>query len=548
MRLVLSGLRRYTIAMSRRFRWLPQARWKRWLILAAIAGVVFVMMIITLVVTVVLLWRSPKIQAWVMVTVLRHQVRQPALVPPSPNLSSEEKRLLSTNAVILQTAADLFRPTNVWDVHLRFSANEWAQLGPNVVPPVLRFLQPDGSVILRNPAASRNGLSGVFGLDFPWAEASLEFGDLKFNHVAARFKGNGTFVSAQRTYKRPFKIELSKHLKSQTLASRSTLNLHNLIADSSCLSDTMAYEFFRDAGVPAPRTALARLCLTIEGRFEERLLGVYVMVENPDSEWAREQFDETGVALFKPVTYELFKDLGDDWKAYEGIYDPKTKVKPKHSERVIALAKLVTRAPDAEFAQRIGDYIDLDEFARFLACQVILSNYDGILSDGQNFLIYLDPKTEQFGFIPWDLDHCWGEFPFIGTIAQREQASLWHPWVGENRFLERMLSAPPVRERYRRELERIRSTLFQPERLSRRLDELAEVVRPFVAEESSQRLARFEREVRDQRDAGLIITNAPATVRHGFALKRFFGARAISVTQQLEGKAEGEILTRKPVR
>jgi hypothetical protein len=169
------------------------------------------------------------------------------------------------------------------------------------------------------------------------------------------------------------------------------------------------------------------------------------------------------------VTYELFKDLGDDWKAYAGIYDPKTKTKSKHHRRVIELARFVTAASDSDFAGRVGEFIDLDEFARFLACEVVLSNYDSILDNGQNFLLYLDPRTDKFGFIPWDLDHSWGEFPLIGTADLRERVSLWHPWVGENRFIERMLTAGPFRERYRREIERLLETLFVPERLNRRL-------------------------------------------------------------------------------
>jgi spore coat protein CotH len=270
-------------------------------------------------------------------------------------------------------------------------------------------------------------------------------------------------------------------------------------------------------------------------------------VENPDAEWAREQFGCEGVALFKPVTYELFKDLGDDWKAYEGMYDPKTKLKPRQYRRVIALARFVTHASKAEFDQGVGEFIDLDEFARFLACQVILSNYDGFLSNGQNFLIYLDPNTERFGFIPWDLDHCWGEFPFVGTIEQREQASIWRPWVGENRFLERMLAVPKFRDQYRQELERVRKALFIPERLSQRLDELATVVRPFITEESSRRLTRFARETSDAESRATKFS-ASGQQPGGFNLKRFFDQRAASVSAQIEGGAEGIILTRRSGR
>jgi hypothetical protein len=478
-----------------------------------------------------------------MVQSVTHQMRQPAEAPHPPALTPEEAKSLATNTASIRAAADLFATTNVWNVHLKFSSNQWAELGPNAVQPIPGFIQPDGTVVLRNPKASRNGLAGVIGIDFPWSDGDVEFGDLESKQVGVRFKGNGTFLDSQGGYKRPFKVELNKHGKAYRIGGRTTLNLHNLAADSSCLSDAMGYEFFRQAGVPASRTAFARVRLTVGGRFDERLLGLYVLVENIDAEWAREQFGIEGVTLFKPVTYELFEDLGGNWDAYNAIYDPKTKTTSKQRQRIIDLAKLVTHATDAEFAERIGDFIDLDEFATFLACQVLLSNYDGILSDGQNFYLYLDPRTGRFGFIPWDLDHSWGEFPFLGTREQRERASVWHPWIGENRFLERMLAAPQVRESYRRELERLRASAFVPEDLSRRLDELAAVVRPFVTEESGNRLARFERAVSD----GHTVTPAAAQGpnRGTFSFKRFYRARARSVSDQLAGRSEGVIIQRR---
>lgn len=529
--------------MPRLVGWLPQARWKRWLLLCVLVCVLGFLGLLTFVFTGFLLWQNPKVQGWVMLTSLRHQVNQPVDWPPEPRLSDQESRLLLSHLRESITPDELFLPTNVWDIHLKFGSNQWTQLGPTSVPPVFHFVQPDGSVILRNPQATRNGLAGVFGLDFPWSSSDLQFGDVHFSKVGARFKGNGTFVGSQRTYKRPFKVELNKYSKKQHLAGIKTLNLHNLTADASCLSDTLGYEFFREAGVPAPRTSFARVRLSIDGRFENRLLGLYVMVENPDAQWARAQFGVDGVALFKPVTYELFDDLGEDWKAYEGIYDPKTKLEPGQTSRIIGLAKLASHGSDKEFSERIGDFIDLDEFARFLACQVILANYDGFLSNGQNFLLYLEPRTKRFGFIPWDLDQCWGKFGYIGTIRQREQASLWHPWVGENRFLERMLRVSAVQAAYRRELERLLATLFVPERLGRRMDELALIARPFVAEESPRRLARFEREVAAEVSD---VTNPGKTnsTPRGFCFRRFFKARAASVTAQLDGRSQGVILTR----
>jgi hypothetical protein len=305
----------------------------------------------------------------------------------------------------------------------------------------------------------------------------------------------------------------------------------------------MGYELFREAGVPASRTAFIRLRISIEGNFSDRLLGLYVLVENPDAQWARSQFGIDGVALFKPVTYDLFLDLGGDWSAYKGIYDPKTTLNSSQTGRLIDLCKLVTHASDSEFAVGIASFIDVEEFSRFLACQVVLSNYDGPLSDGQNFLLYLDSRQEKFGFVPWDLDHSWGEFKFLATERQREQASVWHPWVGQNRFLERMLKVPAVRESYQRELDRIRNTLFVPERLCHRLDELMQVVRPFIAEESSHRLARFIQETSQTPEPNSASrTNSRP---QGYSFKRFVYARAAAIDQQLQSGNEGVILKRR---
>ncbi|HYV28329.1 MAG TPA: CotH kinase family protein [Candidatus Eisenbacteria bacterium] len=455
--------------MRKLFAWLPKSRGKRILtIIGLICGGGFLLLVV-LGVTAFLLFRSPKFQAWLWPRIMSLQAKA-ALpdLPPVPQ--GPPYHGFTPKASDARTAADLYRATNIWTVHLKFTHRQWDELGPRRVAPVSNWLGPEGPVTLRNPAASRPGVAGILGFDFPWSRAEVEFGGVRFTNAGARFKGNGTFLSALRAYKRPFKLDLNKHESQQQLAGRTALNLANLGADFSCLSDALAYELFRDAGVPAPRTAYARVFLTIDGNFKKRLLGLYALVENLDEEWAEEVFGIKGVALFKPSTYELLYDLGDDWKAYEPIYDPKTKLTQPQQRRVIELARLVGRAGDAEFGSRIGELIDLDEFARFLACEVLLAHYDGILMQGQNFFLYLEPRSNRFGIVPWDQDHSWGEFPFIATADQRERASIWHPWARSNRFLERLFAVEDFKNRYRAELERVLATLFVPERLNRRID------------------------------------------------------------------------------
>ena len=102
--------------------------------------------------------------------------------------------------------------------------------------------------------------------------------------MAVRYKGNGTFLSGLHSFRRPFKLELNKHAPSQNLLGRTVVNLHNLEADRSFLSDTLGYEFFRDAGVPAHHAFDSEEGLRrrlVSGSGNGRLPGRRVVARNP---------------------------------------------------------------------------------------------------------------------------------------------------------------------------------------------------------------------------------------------------------------------------
>src|SRR5258706_5222225 len=290
---------------------------------------------------------------------------------------------------------------------------------------------------LQGPQGRRNGLASAFGIDFPTVHADLQFENVTFKDVAVRYKGNGTFVESRNALKRSFKIELNKFVKGQKLADVVTLNLHNCVTDASFMNEVLSHRLFHDAGVPAPRTAYARLYVTVPQKHDHQYFGLYSLVENVDAHFAADRFVKKG-DIFKPVTHELFADLGDEWKNYAQTYDAKTNLSASDAQRMIDLCKLATYADDAQFAAGISDFLDLDEFAAFMAVSVYLSDLDGILGPGQNFYLYLHPKTHKLLFIPWDQDHSFGQFAMVANQVQREQLSIHHPWRQENRLLERL--------------------------------------------------------------------------------------------------------------
>ena len=411
-----------------------------------------------------------------------------------------------------------------------------------------------GGPPLQASEGHRNGLAGASGIDFKYVHADLEFEGQMFRDVAVRYKGNGTFMESRGSLKRSLKIDLNKYVKGQKLAGQTKLNLHNNVTDASWMNEVLSYKLFRDAGVPAPRTAYAKVFVTVPGKYDKQYFGLYSLVEDVDSHFAKDRFGTKEGAIFKPVTHDLFNYEGDDWSTYNHTYDPKTELSSAEQRRVVDFSKLVTSASDADFSARIAEFLDLEEFARFMSVEVWLSTLDSILMMGQNFYVYLHPDTHKFQFVPWDLDHSFGQFPMGGSQDQREKLSIQKPWRGTNRFLERVFSSDVFKKLYLAKMTEFAKTIFLPGRFNRQVDEVAAAIRPAVGEESDVKLARFDKVVAGEsvdrfgfgggpgRGMGRGDNGPRRFGPGGFGqaakpIKGFVTARAQSVNEQLAGKS-----------
>jgi len=391
-------------------------------------------------------------------------------------------------------------------------------------------------MMLQGPEGKRNGIASAMGIEFEYVHADLEFGGRLLKDVGVRYKGNGTFLESRGSLKRSLKINLNKYVKRQGLGDVRMLTLQNNVTDASLMNEVLAYRLYRDAGVPAPRTAYARVFVTVPGKYERKCLGLYSISETVDRQFAMHNFGTRRGAIFKPVTPSLFSDLGADWAAYNQSYDPKVAKFEEQKKAVMDLSRFVTQADDAAFAAHIGEFIDLPEFARFMAVMVYLSDLDGILGPGQNLYLYLHPKSQQFQFIPWDQDHSWGQFD-RATQEQRDKLSIHHPWQGENYFVERMFKVEAFKKLYLARLDEFSKTIFRPERLARQVDEVAAAIRLAVQEESESKLARFDKVVAGENLQGGGF--GPFGGGQIKPIKPFTKVRTESVLDQLAGKAGG---------
>lgn len=436
-------------------------------------------------------------------------------------------------------AADIFEAAKVWDVHLSFTAEQWKAMEPTQGP---RAPRRQGGGFLQGPDGGRNGIAAAFGIQFNYVRADLEFGPWKLSETGVRYKGNGTFLTSRDSLKRSLKVDLNQFRKDQKLAGFSQINLHNSVRDPSGTNESVAYRLFRDCQVPAPRTSYAKVKVTVPGLHERKYFGLYNVVEDLGGHFAEEQLGTTKGALFKPVTPNLFAYLGEDWQGYKQTYDAKTTLDDAQKKRLIETCKFFANASDEEFSAKLGEYLDLENTARYFAATVWMVDLDGILGPGQNFYLHLHPETRKFGFIPWDQDQTFGQFP-RGTAEQRINLSIRKPWTGNNRFLERLFKTETFMSKYLARMKEFNATTLQPERISKLVDSLGPILREPLAEESPERLTGLTKSLAGE-SVSVVMGPGYREPIQAKPIKAFVGPRWKSVDDQLAGRSQGQAIGR----
>jgi hypothetical protein len=439
------------------------------------------------------------------------------------------------------SSADLFGLTKVHELHLEFSAKEWAKLqavrggmpfpgGPGGFGvPGRAAVPPDDEPIERHKGSG-------FGLEFPWAHGALTAEGKTYKDLGIRYKGNASYMASARGLKRNLKLDFDRYDDTLRFHGLKTLNLNAGAMDPTRAREVLSYAIFRAAGVPAPRTAFAQVTLTVPGKYDKELLGLYTVVEQVDRTFLKDRFRNGKGLLMKPERLRGLEYLGDDWERYKARYQPKHEPTREQAQRVIDFARLVNHADDEHFRKEIGAYLDVDEFLRFLAVNALLVNLDSFFMLGHNYYLYLNPETNRFVFIPWDLDLSLASFPLMGSPDQQLDLSLTHPYAGPNPLVDRLLADKDVSAKYQRLLKELSETCFAKEQLLRQIDAIEQVTKDLLAREGKAAAARKE-------GAGGFGFGPPGGGPFGRSpsLRTFAEKRTESVTAQLAGKRKGYV-------
>ena len=460
-----------------------------------------------------------------------------AAPPPATSKASDKKSKPSATTL---DADQLFGLTNLWNFHLKIDPEAWNAMEPSL------------------PTGPRRGGPPVFPNDYKFAHATLEFEGQPVGEIAVRFKGNSSFKAARDSLKRSFKLDFNRFVKGQKFCGLIELNLNNNAMDPAQMREALAYEIFRQAGLPAPRTAFARLYLTVPGQHERQYVGLYTLVEQVDERFLKDRFGTKKGLLLKPERIGGLEYLGEDWAPYERRYEPKTNVSAEEARRLIDFTRLVQQANDKTFAEQIGAFLDVEQCLSFYAVQAALANLDSPLFTGHNYYLYLHAPTGRFHFLPWDLNEAFGGFFPAGSAEEQMNLSITRPFRDGNKLIDQLLAMPGKKEDFRRRFESLLAAAFSKERIFADIAAIQKVIRPAVTEDPTASLEGFERSLSEspasvptepwgaearanlgQREPGRRPFGGPRPPRP--LLKQFVARRVESIRAQLDGKAEGYV-------
>jgi hypothetical protein len=182
------------------------------------------------------------------------------------------------------------------------------------------------------------------------------------------------------------------------------------------LSHNLAYELMRNAGVPC--AGMRQVIFYVNGVKH----GLYSEFPDPDNKkWLKQTFGDTSDALvgdlYKAATdkpnlpQKYFADLtvlGVNDSDYYLHYNKKTNDSTVQTEgdcsSIRNFIKLLNETPDNRFTDTIDRYFDVITFLKYLTVANYIDFWDGYPNRAKNYWLYLNPHTNKWVFIPWDMD------------------------------------------------------------------------------------------------------------------------------------------------
>jgi spore coat protein CotH len=297
------------------------------------------------------------------------------------------------------------------------------------------------------------------------------------------------------------------------------LTLGNSTWDHSFVNEPIVYELYGAAGVPAPRTALARV--TVNGE----TFGLYVMRETLDERFLAQHFADPTGNLYESTGGHDAPDMGLELRTNERKDD---------TSDLAAIVEVVASASDADYRAAIGELVDVDQLLTYWAIEALTAHHDGYaydLSDPalfpgagdqlwnpypNNFYVYDDPTSDRWVFLAHGADMALGMGSW-STYDVGPAAPVLIPPKLNATIAWRLWQDPTFRDDFAERIRWALDEIWDVPALIAQVDMLADLVRADGLSGTREfvTMGEFEQSVADRKD---FLTRRPESVRAELAM------------------------------
>lgn len=288
--------------------------------------------------------------------------------------------------------------------------------------------------------ADYNAVYGIDPIDFSQRKyimaQTIEIDGVVLDSVGVRLKGlSSGFTISKR---RHFKIDFGE-FKDWKVDGIRKINLSNTYFDGAMLKDALVYDWFRDMGIPAPRTAYYKLYLNNE------YWGLYLGVEQVDKNFLDDNFVLDDGNLYKPFNLNGLNWHGPNWSAYEDTLELRTNHETLVHTELYSFLEFINTASDSEFETGLAEVLDIDKYITHSAVDYFVSNDDSPFIGGRNYYLYADEFNGRITTIPWDYN-----FSFAGNLELVYNFPIVNPYdtVPVNVLRKRIQESPVLSQMY----------------------------------------------------------------------------------------------------
>ncbi|SFB31806.1 CotH protein [Nocardioides alpinus] len=246
-----------------------------------------------------------------------------------------------------------------------------------------------------------------------WIEATVTIDGQTWERVGLRLKGNsslrGVDDGADPT-DLPWLVRLDKFVDGQELDGWTSFIVRSNGSETA-LNEAVALDLLAEAGL-ASEHAIAT-SFSVNGA-DARLR---LVVQDLDEAWEAENFSTTGL-FYKAEAGGDWSWRGDDPDAYTDVFDQETG--DDDLTPLVDFLDFLNNSSDEDFAAELPDRLDVQSFARYLAFEELVDNFDDIDGPGNNSYLRYDAESGGFTVVAWDHNLAFG-----GVAGWRPRGHGW---------------------------------------------------------------------------------------------------------------------------